>query len=125
MQMAIELSEGKLSYRPRETMRGSFSWSSLDQVKSLELRLFWYTRGKGTQDMTLVQIQRINSPAKMGRAQFEFRVPDGPYTMHGKLISVLWALELVSEGSKDVTRVDVVVSPWGEPVVLGEALHCS
>jgi len=121
--MAIELSEGKLSYRPRQLMRGSFSWSSLDQLKSLELRLFWYTQGKGTQDVTLVEMRRINSPALMGRERFEFRVPDGPYTMHGKLISVLWALELVSEGPNEVTRVDVVVSPWGEPVILREELH--
>lgn len=120
MLMDVKLAGGNSSFRPGQKISGSFSWALEDQPERVELRLFWCTHGKGIQDVTIVRSRRVDSPGMMGRETFEFRLPDGPYTMHGKLVSVLWGLELVAGKSSKATRVDLVVSPWGEPVVLGE-----
>lgn len=122
MLMDIKLAgEGECnSFRPGDKVSGTFSWVLEDQPRSLELRLIWYTQGKGTRDITIVRSRRVDSPPMAGGEAFEFRLPDGPYTMQGKLISVVWALELVAGRSGKATRVDLVVSPWGEPVILGE-----
>lgn len=120
MDLRIELVDQRDVFHPGETVRGTFSWSLPDRPAELELRLFWYTQGKGTQDVTIVKTRRIESPQMAGREPFAFELPQGPYTMHGKLISILWALELVAGRAKEVARTPLVLSPYGGPVVLGD-----
>ncbi len=120
MDLRIELADHRDVFRPGETVRGTFSWSLSDRPAELEVRLFWYTQGKGTQDMTIVNTRHIDAPRMAGRETFAFELPQGPYTMHGKLISILWALELVAGGATDAARTPLILSLDGRPVVLGE-----
>src|ERR1043166_4380135 len=46
------------------------------------------------------------------------RLPESPYSFSGKLISLVWALELVAEPSKEVIRREFVLAPGGEEVRL-------
>jgi hypothetical protein len=46
------------------------------------------------------------------------RLPETPYSFSGRLISLLWALELVAPPSKTVGRQELVVAPGGQEVRL-------
>lgn len=51
------------------------------------------------------------------RRDFRFRLPAGPYSFEGKLITLAWALEAVIAGAV-LGRLEITVSPTGEPVRL-------
>jgi hypothetical protein len=57
----------------------------------------------------------------MGQEKFEFALPEGPQSFSGKLISLIWAVELVVEKSKESQRIEFVLSPFDAEIVLGEA----
>jgi hypothetical protein len=77
----------------------------------VELRLIWYTEGKGDQDIGVVESEPFATPAAEDRRGFSFRLPDGPYSFSGKLISLVWALEVVAEPGSRAQRLRLVVSP--------------
>lgn len=117
--MRIETEDGRLAFSPGEAIRGTVSWSLDALPESLELRLFWYTQGKGEQDVGLVQTQALEL-APEGSAAIALTLPAGPYSFSGKLISLLWALELVAEPDGGAARKELVVGPGGQEVVLRE-----
>lgn len=118
-ELELTLADARYKYRPCETIRGQFAWRTVDRpIKTLELRLFWYTQGKGTQDLGLVQSRRFGALPPSGQQSFEFRLPDGPYSFSGKLITLSWALELLAQPGKDACRLDLVVSPTQSEIFL-------
>ena len=112
---------GRTAYEPGEPITGRIEWS-LDASTSggwLELRLLWHTEGKGTRDGNVVETLRINAPAATGEQDFAFTLPGGPYSFAGRLISLLWGLELVSSHKGEAERVELTVAPGGKAVQLG------
>lgn len=51
---------------------------------------------------------------------FSLALPRQPYSFSGKLISLVWALELIVEPGANVARQAFVMSASGREVVLGE-----
>jgi hypothetical protein len=88
--------------------------------KSAEVRLFWYTEGKGTRDLEVVATQELDAPNQNDERPFRFAAPEAPYSFSGKLISLIWALELVTEPGGQAERLQVAVSPTGEEIMLTE-----
>jgi len=84
--------------------------------ESVELRLFWYTRGKGTQDAEVVGCQGFESPRAEDGRQFSLELPASPYSFSGELITLVWAAELVVSPPGEVARVEFVMSPEGRDV---------
>ncbi len=111
---------GKGEFRPGETFSGSASWSLDAQPEAVEVRLFWYTEGRGTQDVGLVEKVRFEAPLPSERRDFQFVLPDGPYSFSGELVSVRWAVEVVAEPSGEAQRFDLTLSPTGQEILLGE-----
>jgi hypothetical protein len=116
--MTLDLRDGKRSYRPGETVHGTARWELESQPSRVEVRLFWYTQGKGTQDVEIVQTAPWDHPSSAQAGEFDFHLPHAPYSFSGKLVSVLWALEAVSDPPGEVARAEITVSPTGEEVVL-------
>lgn len=108
-------------HRPGETVSGRVEWALGRAPDALELRLFWYTEGRGDRDAGLARSMRIERPGETGRQRFDLELPTGPYSFSGSLISLIWALELVTEPGDDATRTEIVVSPGDGEVVLGRA----
>jgi hypothetical protein len=117
-ELRIETIDSRRTYRPGETISGKLTWRLDENPRSLELRLFWYTEGKGDRDAATVQTHRIESPARTGADSFALDGPLGPYSFSGKLISLLWALELVVEPGGEATRLDLTIGPAGREVDL-------
>ena len=118
--MAVEMGGGS-AFRPGEALSGTASWSLDAPPRGMEVRLFWYTEGKGTQDVGLVDTVRFEGPMPSDRRDFQFVLPLQPYSFSGRLISLRWAVEVVAEPGSDAQRLDLTVSPTGEEILLGDA----
>jgi len=110
----------RTAYKPGETLVLSVSWALPVKPASLEVRLFWFTRGKGTEDVEVVATETIAANAPAGEASVQFALPAAPYSFSGKLISLLWAAELVAEPGARSTRFEFALSPTGAEIVLGK-----
>lgn len=124
-EIEIFLDEDRRAFRPGDSLAGRVRWQLASMPKSLEVRLLWYTEGKGDQDVGLVESQPCPGAGRSGEHAFRFVLPAGPYSFSGQLISLLWAVEAVSEPGDHTTRVEVVVSPTGEELRLGSAVATS
>lgn len=114
----IELSGGKDAFAPGEQVEGRIEWSLDANPTALELSLLWYTSGKGTRDVGVLQTNRIDTPGAFGSEKFSFTLPAGPYSFSGKLISLIWALEVTCTPGKETVRQEIVVSPTGREILL-------
>ncbi len=117
-EIRIETTDRQLNFKPGDEIHGQLTWQLAEAPDALELRLFWYTSGKGTADLTVVDTQRYNGPGTQGRREFRFRCPDAPPSFTGKLITLTWGLEAVVDPSGDAELLEIVISPSGEPLDL-------
>ena len=115
--LRIELADGRRAFKPGESVEGRVSWT-VDRATSAEVRLFWYTRGKGTEDVGLVDTVVFPNPQPADQRTFRFQLPDGPYSFSGALISIIWAIELILEPGSSVERREIVMSPGARQVVV-------
>jgi hypothetical protein len=118
-ELKILLPDNSTAFEPGEEATGSASWELEKPPRDLELRLFWFTRGRGIEDAGLAETLRFEQPQLRETRPFRFRLPQMPYSFEGQLISLVWALELIVEPSKEVTRCEIVVAPGRQPVRLG------
>ena len=106
-------------FAPRETIRGVIEWNRDTDPRRLDLSLFWYTAGKGTRDIGMVHNVWFDNPGAHGSKDFSFTLPEGPYSFSGKLISVIWAIELTCSPGSETTRREIILSPSGKEILLG------
>jgi len=118
--LRIDISGGQRVCKPGETIGGRVTWQVDEAPQSAELRLFWYTSGKGTRDIGNVDSVVFQTPQMNDDRTFSLTLPREPYSFSGKLISIVWALELIVEPGSNVARQEFVMSPSGREVVLGE-----
>jgi hypothetical protein len=118
--LGITLHEDRTAFAPRESVRGTIQWNLDVNPRHLELSLFWYTAGKGTRDVGVIGTLRFDGPGAYGSKDFSFALPDGPYSFSGKLISLVWALELTCSPGSETIRREITLSPTGEEIVLGD-----
>ncbi len=116
--LQIQIANDRTAFEPGERIDGAISWTLDQEPRSAELRLIWYTRGKGTQDFQVIGVARFPNPAQTARHDFSFALPGAPYSFSGKLISLIWALELIMEPHSLATRTEIIVAPGGREVVL-------
>lgn len=117
-ELRIDIAGGRSAFRPGEPLSGRVSWRVDDQPVSVELRLFWYTSGKGTQDTGVVQTMTFAAPRLQDQRDFTLPLPREPYSFSGTLISLAWAIELIVEPGTVVERREFVLSSTGQEVVL-------
>ncbi len=109
--LSLTTSDGATWFKPGTTIEGTASWHLDDEAEALEVRLFWYTTGKGSQDVEVVASLRVDDPGISGSRGFRLAVPRGPYSFSGTLITLAWALELVVLPDGDTERFDLVIGP--------------
>lgn len=115
----ITLNVGRRDLRPFETVSGRVEWRLEEVPKDLELRLCWFTRGRGTEESETVEALPLGDTASGGR-DFSFELPGEPWSMDGPLISIVWALEVVAKKQGGLGLEELVVSPDRKARKLGE-----
>jgi hypothetical protein len=109
--MRIELDGDRRWYLPGENVSGRIVWNLDVPADAVELRLFWHTSGKGTEDVEIIDDLRVDAAGASGERDFSFRLPLGPYSFSGSLITLAWALELMAFPGGEIERVELVVAP--------------
>ena len=117
-QLKLAVREDRTRFQPGDEIVAAACWKFDQAPKSLEARLFWFTRGKGTEDVNVVETVRFDNPLLEEARPVRFPLPEAPYSFSGKLISLIWALELVAEPSGESTRLELTVSPTGQEILL-------
>jgi len=115
--LEIKTRDDKTDFLPGEEIAGEVSWQGDAAPRSAELRLFWHTQGKGTRDVEVIETISFASPARQDRRDFRFALPESPYSFSGKLISLVWALELVLS-TDETERLEIVISPSRTEIAL-------
>ncbi len=118
--LTLETRDQQTSFRPGDEIHGAAFWKSDSPPKSVDVRLFWRTRGKGTEDVQVVDTITFFNPTQEEARPFTFRAPESPYSFSGKLISLIWGLELVAEPGNVSTSFDLTISPTAREIVLGQ-----
>ncbi|MCB1079708.1 MAG: hypothetical protein KDM64_17960 [Verrucomicrobiae bacterium] len=121
----IQTELDNLAYTPRETIRGAVTWQTSERPAEAALRLIYYTSGKGTQDVVVVAEQAFDAPSESDHRAFEFLLPESPWSFSGKLVSLIWALELEVLHGKEalVERLDFNCTPTGTEIQLHAHAH--
>ena len=114
--LQIQIDYNNTEYTPGDTISGKVLWSQTSETKSVELRLFWYTSGKGTQDIKV--IEELSWPASQGQANFSFTLPNEPYSFSGTLVSLSWALEAVLLPEETSEKYQFQLTPNGQTILL-------
>lgn len=112
----ITLDENKHNYKPGELVRGTVEWRFERNLKALEIRLIWKTTGKGDSDMGMVDSIVVEVPPGYKKMPFELRMPSGPYSFSGKLISIMWLLEVVTDPTTERVTRSLAMSPTGSEI---------
>ena len=107
------------AFRPGDTVEVSFEWSLASTPESVEARLIWFTRGIGTQDVGLIEAQPA-TPGARGDQRFRFKLPPAPYSFSGRLVSLVWAVELIADDLAE--RWEFVMAPDGREIVLPQKI---
>ena len=113
--MKATLSIAGTNFGAGEEIRGIAEWSGPSAPRGVELRLFWRTEGKGTSDVSTVWETNFDRPQIEDRREFALAAPDFPPSFSGRLISLVWAFELVIDG-KGISTQDLVIAPGGVEV---------
>ena len=116
--LTIETANGQIGFSPGTMINGHVGWQLDHAPKKAVFRLFWYTEGRGTQDVGVIEETEIHVQQTQHEQAFQYQLPMEPYSFQSKLITLKWALELIVD--KEVSRLDLTVSPWTEPLVLKE-----
>ncbi len=118
-QLDISITNRQTSFQPGAIIEGKIVWQLDKSVDWLEVRLLWFTQGKGDTDVSIEDRLRIPAPSLNDSRPFRFQLPAAPYSFSGKLISLIWAIEVVAEGVKDAARFEFTLSPDGREIELG------
>jgi len=116
--LTIQLEQNKTAFQPGDVVAGTAHWQLEGQARQVELRLLWYTQGKGDEDAGLVETMTFEQPGLSDRRSFRFTLPNGPYSFSGSLISLTWALELSVRAGDNCERKEITISPTGCEILL-------
>ena len=117
--IAIELINQSASFLPGDAIEGTVRWSE-EQGTSMEVRLIWFTQGKGDRDFELIDVHTVPAPAAAGSERFQFQAPHRPQSFSGKLISLQWAIEAIVFPGESTARQDLTISSTGNEINLVE-----
>jgi hypothetical protein len=119
-QLAVFLPGNRTAFAPGERIEVTVLWAFSRVPGTIDVRLFWITRGKGTEDIEIVDRSAIRAPAIAGEERCVFVLPGAPWSFSGKLISLVWGVEAVVASPEQAARCEFVLAPGAAEIRLGE-----
>jgi hypothetical protein len=117
-ELEITVEKRSTRFRPGDEIAGEVSWQLGEPPESVELRLFWHTEGNGSEDVGVVEVLPFKAPLQTDRRPFRVRLPDGPFSFSGRLITLRWALELLALPLNRAAYLGITLAPNGTEVRL-------
>lgn len=114
----LGLRDNITTFRPGEPIAGAVLWELEKAPDIAEVRLIWFTRGKGTEDGATVETVKLDAPPAADTREFAFHAPNGPYSFSGTLIALIWAVEFVAKPGSQFERVEITIAPDGREIAL-------
>ena len=106
-------------FQPGEKITGKVEWLELpEESESLEVRLIWFTVGKGDQDAQFVDAVEIAAVESSGQTNFAFSAPHRPNSFSGDLVAVQWAVEVIVFPQRDAEQTTLSIIPPNGEIVL-------
>ena len=118
--ISINLDRGEEpQFLPGDKISGNVEWVELSEDSDkLEVRLIWFTVGKGDRDAHFVDVKEVADPANNGQTNFEFIAPHRPNSFSGKLIAIQWAIEVIVFPQRDAEQANLSIQPAAGEIVL-------
>jgi len=116
--LSVSLIDNREAFAPGEVLEGEVAWNLDKAPEKAFLRLFWYTRGKGTEDIEVVSEIAFDHLLAQETRSFKMTLPQSPYSFSGRLVSLTWALELVVKDNDTAITREIVISPFGYEINL-------
>lgn len=118
--LSLEIFGGNTAFEPGSAIEVDAAWDLDAEPEAIELRTVWNTAGKGKQDVMVVDVVRIDAPSAREQRRITVTSPGEPYSFAGKLISLVWALELVVLPKGTSIRQEITIGPGAKEVRLPE-----
>ncbi len=116
--LQLTFANNNTAFRPGDEIAGTARWQCAEPPEHVEISLGWSTRGKGTEDSETIDTFEVANPMAQGESGFRFTAPGEPHSFSGKLISVIWAIELLVEPSEETERVEIIIAPEAREIEL-------
>lgn len=117
-ELMIDIANGQTNFLPGEEIDVTLSWNLELPPDRIEVRLVWNTSGKGDTDIGIAQVIPFDMPSQSDRRVTAIQLPTAPYSFSGKLVSLMWGIELVALPSGESYRKNVTIAPEGNEVRL-------
>ncbi len=114
----LGLRENITTFQSGDSIAGAALWEFTQKKKCIEVRLVWFTRGKGTEDGATVATQAFDATQLADTGTFSFTAPEAPYSFDGTLIALVWAVELVAEPGNEFERIEIIIAPGEKEIAL-------
>jgi hypothetical protein len=117
--MSTTLTIERRDLQPHDTVKGRVAWDLEKEPRDLELRLCWFTGGRGTEESRTVEALPLGDTLR-GERSFSFRLPAEPWSTNGTLVRIAWALEVVAKKAGSLAVEEIVVAPQRREIELRE-----
>ena len=104
--------------RPGDRITVQVDWDHVARSTAIDVRLCWLLATPAQQRVIVNARESEPYPFTRGSRAFTFTLPQTPCTIHGRLMRILWLVEVVLLPTRHCVRLGFVVSPDGEAVVL-------
>lgn len=116
---SIEVRLNSDTVSPGDAVTGTVTWSlDSSRVAKVAIRLFWFTQGKGSEDLEVVEEKVVDSPALSSSETFSFTAPAFPWSYSGTLMAITWAVEAAVDPGGEAGRASFTLGPDGREVTL-------
>lgn len=84
----------------------------------LTARLGWFTEGRGEAEAGVLWSESLAPLAPGGERGLEIRLPEAPWSVKGKLVSIAWRLEILDTKNTPLVALLLTLAPGASPVAL-------